>query len=250
MKSAEPGNVVGLRIPAIPFFTNRTNFDLYSPHAFAANRDFIFFKNSTSFMQEVEGRNIRYFVLPNQNNYYYNTTLNLASKSDIVNALQSNTNFEHVSLRTYDIYKYASAPQINLIDQSHNWTAFYDVKAYSEPNKLNVIFQPTKSGITYNRVYLQTQLDLEQGKPILLFLDYATESRVGNATFIIEIRDKSDEKVLWSNGLENTSGALTRTNFWLPNSIAGQAVTFRLYAITEMPGEHYLTIRKAAIGYP
>ena len=37
LKSAENGNVLAVRAPAIPFFTNRTSFDLFNPHTLAYN---------------------------------------------------------------------------------------------------------------------------------------------------------------------------------------------------------------------
>lgn len=249
LKSAEPGNVFGLRIPAVPFFTNRTNFDLYSPHTFAANQDLMFIKNSTSFKQKINDMNIRYFVIPNKNNYYYNTTLNLGSKSEILNILSTDRSFEHISLKSFDIYKYSATYQINLIDHSHIWRTFNDARVNSRSDNLDFAFETSRNGTTFNRAFSQLQIDLEKGKPIFLFMDYAAESKAGKASFLIEIRDKADEKVIWSNSLDNSSGSLIRKSFELPDSIAGQTVTVRLYAITDGPGEHYLTVRKAAIGY-
>jgi hypothetical protein len=248
LKSAEPGNVFGLRAPAIPFLTNRTNFDLYSPQTFTTNEDILLIKNYTAFKQKIEEANIRYFVIPNEKNYYYNTTQNLASKSELLRILNTDRNFDHISTRSFEIYKYATSYNVDLIGPSQQWKTYNDAKVYSRSGNLNIIFETLKNETTYNRAVLQTRLDLKTGGPIFLFLDYATESQVGKAKFSIEIRDKADTKVLWSAPLDNTSGKLKRNSFSLPKDLIGSVVTIRLYAITDEQGVHFLTVKRAAIG--
>ena len=68
---------------------------------------------------------------------------------------------------------------------------------------------------------------------------------------MIEIRENNDtngtKRRLWSSFLHDTSGKLTNETFILPDEVVNKPVEFRLYAITNGPGEHILTVKKASI---
>jgi hypothetical protein len=100
----------------------------------------------------------------------------------------------------------------------------------------------------YNRAVLQTQINKTSLHPLLLDLDYTSQSLSGNATFFGEIVDNNG-KIMWDTILTNTNGKLADETFILPNNIINKPIEFRLYVSTDGPGEHILNVRKAIITY-
>jgi hypothetical protein len=118
LKSAENGNVLALRAPAIPFFTNRTSLDFFNPQTFAYNISSVLsIENSSTFKEKIADMGIRYIVLPNQNNSLYYSVQNLMADSKLVDFINTDSDFDRISLENFTIYKYNSAShKINVLD--------------------------------------------------------------------------------------------------------------------------------------
>ena len=143
---------------------------------------------------------------------------------------------------------------IDLLDEKHIWRPFYHAKLSQSDGTLTINTDTDNNKKIYSRALLQTHINWTKSKPLLLNLDYASESTKGNAKFLAQIRENPDvdttaksNNVLWSSYLHNTSGKLTNEKFVLSPEIANKPVEFRLYIITEEDGEHTLTIKKASI---
>jgi len=111
---------------------------------------------------------------------------------------------------------------------------------------LQIVVVTAHKDKTHSRAFLPTQINSTMNKS-LLNLDYASQSNKGNATFFVEIRGKNNSNILWSDFLNNTNGLLTNKTFTLHNNILNQPIELRLYAATNGPGEHILTVKKASI---
>lgn len=109
----QDGGVLSLRAPAISFFTNRTNFDiLYYPYAFAAmsgiNQD------EDSFRENLKDLKIRYIVIPNEKNPFYDKLQNLKANSEFIQLIEQVAepyeSFEITNLEQFRVYKLLSSP--------------------------------------------------------------------------------------------------------------------------------------------
>jgi hypothetical protein len=147
----------------------------------------------------------------------------------------------------------AQSQEINLIDNKHIWKPFRDTIISQNASGLEILVVTNHTDKVYSRAFLPTQINSAMNKS-LLNLDYASQSTKGNATFGAEIRgntsevtDNSSSKILWHGRLNNTNGVLSNGTFTLPNHIINLPIELRLYAITNGPGEHILTVKKASI---
>jgi aldose sugar dehydrogenase len=143
---------------------------------------------------------------------------------------------------------------INLLDEKHIWRPFNYAMLSQSDGTLTINVDTNNNKKIFSRALLQTNINWTKSKPLLLNLDYASESLKGNAKFLAQIRENSDvdttnnsKNILWSSYLHNTSGKLTNETFVLSPEIANKPVEFRLYIITEEEGQHTLTIKKANI---
>ena len=146
---------------------------------------------------------------------------------------------------------------INLLDEKDIWRPFSHTIISQSDGTLTMSVDTNNTKKIYNRALLQTEINWTKSKPLLLNLDYASESLKGNATFLAQIRENPDvdttiksKNILWSRYLHNTSGKLINETFVLSPEIANKPVEFRLYIITEGAGQHTLTIKKANIVSP
>jgi len=137
--------------------------------------------------------------------------------------------------------------EINLIDNKHTWKRYGDTIISQNQSNLQIVVVTAHKDKTHSRAFLPTQINSTMNKSLILNLDYASQSNKGNATFFVEIRNKNNSNILWSDFLNNTNGLLTNKTFTLPNNILNQPIEFRLYAATNGPGEHILTVKKASI---
>ena len=151
----------------------------------------------------------------------------------------------------------AQSQEINLIDNNHTWKPFRDAIISQNESGLEILVVTNHTGKIYSRAFLPTQINSTMNKSHILNLDYASESLKGNVTFMAQIRDNtskvtnnSSSKVLWNNALNNTNGQLSNETFTIPGKITNKPVELRLYAITNGPGEHILTVKKASIMIP
>jgi hypothetical protein len=143
--------------------------------------------------------------------------------------------------------------EINLIDNKHTWKPFGDTIISQNQSNLEIVVVTAHKEKIHSRAFLPTQINSAMNKS-LLNLDYASQSTKGNATFGAEIRGNisgvtgnSSSMILWHNRLNNTNGQLSNETFTIPSNIVNRPVELRLYAITNGPGEHILTVKKASI---
>ena len=151
-------------------------------------------------------------------------------------------------------WRLAQSQEINLIDNKHTWKPFFDAIVSQNQSNLHIVVATAHKDKIYSRAFLPIQINSTMNKSLILNLDYASQSTKGNATFTAEIRDNTSEvtdnsssKILWYNRLNNTNGQLSNETHTIPNNIVNRPVEFRLYAITNGPGEHILTVKKASI---
>jgi len=144
--------------------------------------------------------------------------------------------------------------EINLIDNKHTWKPFGDTIISQNQSNLQIVVVTAHKDKTQSRAFLPTQINSTMNKSLILNLDYASQSTKGNATFMAQIRDNtskvtdnSSSKILWYNRLNNTNGQLSNETHTIPSNILNRPVELRLYAITNGPGEHILTVKKASI---
>jgi len=249
LKTAEEGNVFAVRAPAIPFFTNRTSLDFFNQQAFAynisellSNRNYTFFKSKLTEME------IKYVVVPNERSNLYYSMKNILKTYPLLKEINSDPHFEKVTFKNYDVYKYVpvQADKTDLIDRNHLWQSFRDAEIIQNDNNLTIRVDTDEKNLSYNRGFLQTELNI--AKPLLLSLDYKIETNVGNATYAVEIRDPITSSILFSGLLDNLSGNLTEKTFILPTNIsAGKPLEFRIYVITDGTGYHAIVVDKFVI---
>jgi len=137
--------------------------------------------------------------------------------------------------------------EIKLIDNKHIWKRYGDTIISQNQSNLQIVVVTAHKDKTHSRAFLPTQINSTMNKSLILNLDYASQSTKGNATFMAEIRDINGSEILWSDFLNNTNGLLTNKTFTLHNNILNQPIELRLYAATNGPGEHILTVKKASI---
>jgi hypothetical protein len=251
LKSAENGNVLAVRAPAIPFFTNRTSLDLFNPQALAYNiSSLLFIENSSIFKEKIADMGIRYIVLPNPQNALYYLVQNLMARSKLVDFINADGDFDKIKLEDFTIYKYNSASRkINLLDNEHNWKPRKGVMVSEHDGNLNISVISNQTDKVKKVALLKTRLNLTE-RPLLLSLTYASKSSLGTGTFKIGIADRNQDKILFSSSLNNTSGNLTNQTFILPKNIGGaKPLEFRLYIFTDGPGKYLLNFKRIHITY-
>lgn len=251
LSASEKGNVLAVRAPAIPFFTNRTSFDLYYPQSFAYSiYDIISNNNSTSFKQSLTENGIRYIVIPNEKSSLFYMVENLMKKTRFVQSISADNDFQKIELGNFNIYKYSpiSASKIDLIDKNHVWNSFGKTQVEQSRDNLTLRVDTSERGREYNRAYLQTKLDLEN-KPFLLSFRYDAETSVGNATYLLEIRDNTS-RIVFDKKIGELSSSSTHHTFMLPNNIVGGIpYEFRIYVITEGISYHSLIVKELSVSY-
>jgi hypothetical protein len=251
LKSAENGNVLALRAPAIPFFTNRTSLDFFNPQTFAYNISSVLsIENSSTFKEKIADMGIRYIVLPNQNNSLYYSVQNLMADSKLVDFINTDSDFDRISLENFTIYKYNSAShKINLLDNEHIWKARKNVTISQQDGNLNISVISNQTDKIKNLALLRTRLNLTE-RPLLLSLSYASNSSSGAGTFKVGIADWKEDKLLFSSLLNNTSGNLTNQTFIVPKNIGGdKPLEFRIYIYTNGPGKYFLNFKRIHMAY-
>jgi len=138
--------------------------------------------------------------------------------------------------------------ELNLLDPKHIWKTSGDTNISQLKDGLHIAVTTNKTEKQFNRAFLTTELSLQE-RPQLLTLEYSSNSINGSGIFLIEIRDSINNKILWSNGLLNTKGQLSNEKFILPMDIVNKPLEFRLYIITNGPGEHTLIVKKASLPF-
>lgn len=138
---------------------------------------------------------------------------------------------------------------INLIDQNHIWKALDYAKILENSSNLVITFKTNNTKKISSGAILQTHINVT-GSPLLLTLDYVSESHKNTAAFYAEIKGKdSGHKMLWIHALKSTSGNLIKEKFFVPSDLVNRPVEFRFIIVTNGAGEHGLTVKKAALGF-
>ena len=107
LNNSEKANVLSVRAPAIPFFTNRTNFDIFSPQTFAYTASpLLLTDNSSAFKKKIADLGIRYIVIPNESNPLYYVVRNSGLESKLVPFIGTSEDFQKITLQNFTVYKY------------------------------------------------------------------------------------------------------------------------------------------------
>lgn len=132
--------------------------------------------------------------------------------------------------------------EVNLLDlNTFIWKTVNDAYVLQTDNELDLIVDTDSTEKLYNRVYLQTKLNSTTiTDPLDIALVYSSQSLSGNnASLAVEIRDKGNNSIISSYGLEKNS---TNARFPILQNIVERPIEIRLYVITEDPGSHVLTV--------
>jgi hypothetical protein len=135
--------------------------------------------------------------------------------------------------------------KLNLINQDHQWEPTTGLKLSKTNRSLDMIIETNTTDKQFNMGVLNTDLELAE-RPVLLSLEYASKSFFGNATFLLQVKEKDHDKY-WTQLLDYTSGHFKKELFVLPDYIIGNPVEVRLTTVTEGPGQHGLVVREAII---
>ena len=133
---------------------------------------------------------------------------------------------------------------INLLDADQTWEPATDLKLSQNNNCVVMMIDTNNTGKKFNRAVLNTDLNYTQ-RPLLLSLEYSSNSSFGDAAFLLQIREKENDKY-WTQLLDYTSGHFRKEIFVLPDYI-GKAVEIRLTGITNGPGQHTLVVKEADV---
>jgi len=107
LNNSEKGNVLSARAPAISFFTNRTNFDIFSPQTFAYTvYPLVLTGNSSTFKEKMTSLDIKYIVIPNQKSPLYFSVMNSEMGAKLLPVIMNREDFDNITLKDFDIYRY------------------------------------------------------------------------------------------------------------------------------------------------
>lgn len=137
--------------------------------------------------------------------------------------------------------------EINLLDlNTFIWKTVNEAYVLQTDNELDLIVDTDSAEKLYNRAYLQTKLNSTTiTDPLDIAIVYSSQSLSGNnASLAVEIRDKGNNSIISSYGLEKNS---TNARFPILQNIVERPIEIRLYVITEDPGSHVLTVKQFRI---
>lgn len=153
----------------------------------------------------------------------------------------------------------AQGTEINLIGQEYKWEPFGAAKISQNDTGLKISAKTDFKDELWSRAFLTIQMNSATNRTLNLNLGYASNSVEGKiseygstaslekAKFQAEFRDKNGNKTLWSSVLNNTRGQPVNQTFSVPSKILNQPIEFRLYIMTNGPGQHTLDVNKATI---
>jgi hypothetical protein len=141
--------------------------------------------------------------------------------------------------------KVSNSSRINLLNQDYQWTSTTGLKLSKTNGSLDMLIKTNVTNKQFNRAVLTTDLNSVE-KPVLLSLEYASKSFSGNATFLLQVKEKDHNKY-WTQLLDYTSGHFKKDLFVLPDYIIGNQVEIRLTTVTERPGQHGLVVKEAIV---
>jgi hypothetical protein len=245
LRHGEDGNVLSVRAPAIPFFTNRTDFDLFDPHTFATMVPILETENSTLFKQEISKMNIRYFVFPNEGSRLSYITESIKENYNAMNIIEHDSDFLKLDMKSYTVYKFGGSQGIDLIGSNQSWTPFAYAQLSRDNGTLAIFARTNDMAKSYNRAALDTEFVSKS--PLLLSLTFSSESSSGIPTFYVDIINRGTGQLVWDYVLDNTGGSVITQTFQLPDQSINTPIEIRLYAISNGPGNHTLFIKRAHV---
>jgi hypothetical protein len=140
--------------------------------------------------------------------------------------------------------------QTNILDSELLWKSDKKVNVSQRNDNLDIFIKNNATDESTYRVSLKTQINNQRQTPLLLFLEYSAYSPRIDTRFPIEIRDTDFKTKTYFKGLiSDTSGNLTRQIFLVSSDIIGKNIELRLGITTKIPGEYFLSVKKAAIIY-
>jgi len=243
---AEKGNTLSIRAPGIPFFTNRTNFDLFNPQTFSYSiSPLLLIQNSTVLKQGMSDLGIKYVVTPNERNPQYHLVRSLMNHSKLVQLINSDRDFDKIGFEQFDVYRYdTTIDRVSLLDNDQIWRSTKNTSVSQRTGDLNILTVANERHSVDNFAYTTSLANISQ-TPMVLSLNYASKSILGTAIFRIEINDQKSQSMLFSSLLNNTSGNFINQTFVLPKNITpGNLLELRLIVSTNNPGEHSLNFKK------
>ena len=188
-------------------------------------------------------KDLGYSVI-NSSSYDVAGVKNIASYVDPV----SNESKIVIILRELHPFPSAMPKTVSLIDQNHSWKSAIAANVSQDNTGLHIAVNTSDTNKLFSRAFLQTEIDKRE-KPLLLSLNFSSNSLKGTAIFQPEIRDINGSKILWGGqSLLNTQGRLSNETFILPDDVAERPIEFRLNIITQGSGEHYLTVKNITLG--
>ena len=195
-------------------------------------------------------KGIKYIVLPNEKSNLYYALENLTKRYPVLETISTDKDFEKVNLAHFNIYKYTPSPigSIDLIDKGHIWRPFGQTTVVQNVHDLILAAGTDRNETIYNRAYLQTEIKLAE-KPLLLSVEYEVETKIGEASYSVEIRDIKDNNIVFNGLLNSTSSGTSTETFILPGNLVNKPVEFRIYIVTEGPGQHSISIKKVGVMY-
>ena len=140
---------------------------------------------------------------------------------------------------------------INLLDRNHSWNSGRNANISQSENDLKIISKTNRTESTSSHALLTTKLGNVTGSPVLLNLNYASNSTNTNTKYFVELVDSENQNMkFWRYDLENTSGNYTNGLFIIPEESLDRELKFRLGILTKSPGEHLLSIQRATVVFP
>ncbi len=145
-----------------------------------------------------------------------------------------------------------------------NWSKSANIQINSIDDRLhNFTLHTTDNNTAYNQI--STFMHVENLYEIPLFLlSYATNSSIGNPTFVVEIRKNigdnnnndtaeiesekgQNERYLWSAEIGNTLGYNTTRVYQLPVDINNSDIQMRFYVISNNITDAYIKLNNSTI---
>ena len=251
---AEPGNILSMRAPAIISFTNRTVYDLFNIHSLKSIMSIISAPNASSLKEELMEKGIKYLVIPNEKSPLKSLTQSLDNMSKLLKLIVTSSEYRKIAFNEFTIFKveYPNS-SASLITNLSQWNKFGDVDVSKNSTGMILHVETTLSSPIYHRAFINTQLGAnghaKSSDPLLLYLDYSTNSLVGQAKYALEIRASEGNALLISPLLDDTYNKMSNQTFVLPSTLNGHKIELRLYVITESPGIHDLVVRKLSLAH-
>lgn len=245
---ADEGNVLSVRAPAISYFTNRTNFDAFNPHIFG--RIILPILNSTDssiLESKLINQNIKYVVLPNNNNPSHSIVNKIDNRYKFQEKLQSSHNFSSIPLDHFTIYKYIEPDSFtyDLLASNHQWQES-GVNLLERDPSLLFLSNTNSSSTEFNRLYLKANIP-QSSKPLLMALNYSSAVQNENTSFLFEIRNSFSENILYSRNLQDTNQENYMMYLLVPPKTTGKDIEIRFYIITNEPGKSYLHLNEVKL---